>query len=149
MDLSQIIHPGMSEEETYLVEEEYSAIHVGSGSLRVLATPWMIAFMERVARKFITGLLPEGYSSVGVRVDVQHLAPSPVGSRVTARAEVVSVEGSKVFFKVEARDEQELIGAGSHQRVVIDEARFLRRVAAKQESLQNSTAPDRVPGDPG
>jgi len=149
MDLSQVIHPGMSKEETYLVEEEYSAIHVGSGSLRVLATPWMIAFMERVARKFIAELLPEGYSSVGVRVDVQHLAPSPVGSRVTARAEVVSVEGSKVIFKVEARDEQELIGAGSHQRVVIDEARFLRRVAAKQESLQNSTVPDRLPGDPG
>jgi fluoroacetyl-CoA thioesterase len=102
-----------------------------------------------VARKFIAGLLPEGYSSVGVRVDVQHLAPSPVGSWVTARAEVVFVEGSKVFFKVEARDEQELIGAGSHQRVVIDEARFLRRVTAKQESLQNSTAPDRLSGDPG
>ncbi len=149
MDLSQVIQPGMSREDTYRVEEEYSAIHVGSGSLRVLATPWMIAFMERVARKFIADMLPEGYSSVGVRVDVQHLAPSPVGSRVTARAEVISVEGSKVFFKVEARDEQELIGAGSHQRVVIDEARFLRRVAAKQESLQNRTAPDQIPGDRG
>ena len=149
MDLSQIIQPGMSKEETYLVEEEYSAIHVGSGSLRVLATPWMIAFMERVARKFLAGLLPEGYSSVGVRVDVQHLAPPPVGSRVTARAEVVSVEGSKVYFKVEARDEQEVIGAGSHQRVVIDEARFLRRVAAKQESLRNDIAPEQAPGEPG
>ena len=142
MDLSQLIQPGMSKEETYRVEEEYSAIHVGSGTLRVLATPWMIAFMERVARKFLAELLPEGHSSVGVRVEVQHLAPSPVGSRVTARAEVVSVEGSKVIFKVEARDEQELIGAGSHQRVVIDETRFLRRVAAKLEALQNSPPAD-------
>jgi fluoroacetyl-CoA thioesterase len=148
MDLSQIIQPGMSKEETYRVEEEYSAIHVGSGSVRVLATPWMIAFMERVARKFVGELLPAGFSSVGVRVDVQHLAPSPVGSQVTARAEVISVEGGKVNFHVEAWDEQEKIGAGSHQRVVIDEARFLRRVAAKMASLQNSggqyQAPDNL-----
>lgn len=142
MELDQIIHPGMSKEETYRVEEEYSAIHVGSGTVRVLATPWMIAFMERVARKFLGELIPEGFSSVGVRVEVQHLAPSPVGSRVTARAEVVSVEGSKVNFHVEAWDDLERIGAGSHQRVVIDEARFLRRVAAKLESLQNNMSAD-------
>jgi predicted thioesterase len=149
MELDKIIQPGMSKEETYQVEEEYSAIHVGSGSVRVLATPWMIAFMERVARKFLGELLPEGFSSVGVRVDVQHLAPSPVGSRVTARAEVVSVEGGKVNFYVEAWDELERIGAGSHQRVVIDEARFLRRVAAKTESLQNSSDQNQSSGDPG
>lgn len=142
MELEQIIRPGMSKEETYRVEEEYSAIHVGSGSVRVLATPWMIAFMERVARKFIGELLPEGFSTVGVRVEVQHLAPSPVGSQVTARAEVVSVEGSKVVFHVEAWDEMERIGVGTHQRVVIDEARFLRRVAAKLESLQNTMGQD-------
>lgn len=101
--------------------------------------------MERVARKFIAELLPEGFSSVGVRVDVQHLAPSPVGSRVTARVEVVSVEGSKVNFRVEAWDEQEKIGAGSHQRVVIDEGRFLRRVAAKLDSLKDSITPAQAP----
>ena len=149
MEIEQIIKPGMSKEETYRVEEEYSAIHVGSGSVRVLATPWMIAFMERVARKFIGELLPEGLSSVGVRVEVQHLAPSPVGSQVTARAEVVSAEGSKVVFHVEAWDEMERIGVGSHQRVVIDEARFLRRVAAKLESLQNSMGPDQASETPG
>lgn len=134
MDLEHIIQPGMFKEETFLVEEKHSAMHVGSGSLRVLATPWMIAFIERVAQKFMGELLPEGYTSVGVRVDVQHLAPSPVGSRVTARAEVVSVEGSKVNFNVEAWDGVEKIGSGQHQRVAIDEARFLRRVAAKMES---------------
>jgi predicted thioesterase len=148
MEIDQIIKSGMSKEETYRVEEEYSAIHVGSGSVRVLATPWMIAFMERVARKFIGEHLPEGYSSVGVRVEVQHLAPSPVGSRVTARAEVISVEGSRVSFHVEAWDEMERIGVGSHQRVVIDEARFLRRVAAKQESLQNSEGKGQTPEPP-
>ena len=131
MEVEKIFQPGMSKEETFTVEEQHTAVHVGSGSLRVLATPWMIAYMERVARKFLGELLPQGYSSVGVRVDVRHLAPSPVGSRVRAHVEVLSVEGTKVDFNVEAWDGEEKIGAGQHQRVVIDEARFLRRVAAK------------------
>lgn len=133
MDFEEIIQPGMSKEETFLVEEQHTAIHVGSGSLRVLATPWMIAYMERVARKFLGELLPQGYSSVGVHVDVSHLAPSPVGSQVKARVEILSVEGSKINFIIEAWDEEEKIGTGQHQRVVIDEARFLRRVAAKSK----------------
>jgi fluoroacetyl-CoA thioesterase len=133
MELDHIIKPGMSREETFPVKEEHSAIHVGSGSLRVLATPWMIAFMERVCQKLLAEHLPQGFTSVGARVDVQHLAPSPVGMVVKIRGEVVSVEGSKVNFQVEAWDEQEQIGAGQHLRVVIDEARFLRRVATKLE----------------
>jgi fluoroacetyl-CoA thioesterase len=136
MDFNEIFLPGMSMEETFPVEEQHTAMHVGSGSLRVLATPWMIAFMERVARKFMGEHLPTGYSSVGVRVDVRHLAPSPVGSRVVARAVVISVQGSRVDFKVEAWDRTEKIGVGQHQRVVIEEARFLRRVAAKTGESQ-------------
>ncbi len=122
MDFEEIFKPGTSMEETFTVEEQHTAMHVGSGSLRVLATPWMIAFMERVARKFMGELLPLGYSSVGVRVDVRHLAPSPVGSRVTARAEVISVDGFRVDFNVEAWDGEEKIGDGLHQRVVIEES---------------------------
>jgi len=131
MELSEIIRPGMSKEETFLVEEEHSAAHVGSGSLRVLATPWMITYMERVARKFLGELLPVGYSSVGVHVDVYHLVPAAVGSKVKARAEVLTLEGNRVNFSIEAWDGSEKIGSGQHQRVVIDEARFLRRLAAK------------------
>lgn len=131
MELTEFVQPGMSREEDFLVEEEHSAIHIGSGSLRVLATPWMIAFMERTARRLLGDLLPTGYSSVGVRVDVQHLAPSPVGSIVKARAEVTKLEGWKVDFTIQAWDGFEKIGAGYHQRVVIDEERFLRRVAKK------------------
>ncbi len=131
MQTSDFIEPGLSKEATYAVLEEHTAIHIGSGSLRVLATPWMIAFMERTARDLLGEHLPEGYSSVGVRVDVRHLAPSAVGSVVTAYAVVQSVDGSKVNLHIEARDQQELIGAGEHERVIIDEERFLRRVQAK------------------
>lgn len=139
MELDQIIKPGMSKEEIFLVKEEHSAIHVGSGSVRVLATPWMIGFMERVCQRLLAEHLPQGYSSVGVRVDVQHLAPSPVGSLVKVRGEVLSLDGSKVNFQVEAWDGEEKIGEGQHWRVVIDEARFLRRVAAKLERQQGES----------
>ena len=131
MDLHKILKPGMTREDTFQVEDEHSAIHVGSGSLRVLATPWMIAFMERTARQLLGEILPEGYSSVGVRVDIRHLAPTPIGSTVKTSAQVTTIDGGKVNFTVSAWDEVEQIGEGQHQRVVIDEARFLGRVAKK------------------
>jgi len=134
MDLNEIFNPGMAREETFLIEEEHSAIHVGSGSLRVLATPWMIAFMENTARRLMAEHLPAGYSSVGAHVDVHHLAPTPVGARLRVHTEVIAVDGLKVTFAVTAWDDQEQVGVGQHLRVVIDEARFLKRVAAKIES---------------
>lgn len=134
MDFNEFIHSGMSLELTFLVEEEHTAIHVGSGSSRVLATPWMIAYMERTARILLGDYLPEGYSSVGVRVEVSHLAPTPVGSQVRARVEITAIDGSKVDLTVQAHDEHELVGEGVHRRVVIDEERFLKRVAGKASS---------------
>lgn len=132
MNLNEIFHKGMIAEEAFQVEEGYSAIHVGSGGSRVLATPWMIAFMERVAHRMLAERLPEGTSSVGVLVDVRHLAPTPVGNTVHVRAEIIALEGMQVTFAVQAWDETEKIGEGNHQRVVIDEARFLRRVESKK-----------------
>lgn len=131
MDLTQIIKPGMNKEFAFQVEEEHSAVHVGSGSLRVLATPWMIAFMERTARQLLGELLPEGYSSVGVRVEVSHLAPTPVGSMVKTSAQVTAIKDTKVYFDISAWDDIEKIGEGQHQRVVIDDERFIRRVTKK------------------
>ena len=136
MDLSDLFKPGMSREESFLIENEHSAIHVGSGSLRVLATPWMIAFMENTARRLMAERLPAGYSSVGAHVDVRHLAPTPVGRRLRVRTEVVAVDGLKVTFAVAAWDDQEQVGVGEHLRVVIDEARFLKRVASKIENRE-------------
>jgi fluoroacetyl-CoA thioesterase len=135
MKLDELIHPGMSREDSFPVTIENSAIHIGSGSSRVLATPWMIAFMERVSHRLLMCCLPEGYSSVGTHLDIHHLAPTPVGATIRIRAEVESVEGIRVYFSVEAWDNLEKIGEGKHERVVIDEARFLRRVENKKASL--------------
>lgn len=133
MDLNELIRPGMSREETFPVGDEQTAIHLGSGSSRVLATPWMIAFMERVSHRLLAERLPQGTSSVGVLVEVEHLAPTPVSAEVRVRSEVQEVAGIRVTFAVEARDAQELVGRGVHRRVVIDEARFLRRVESKRQ----------------
>jgi fluoroacetyl-CoA thioesterase len=134
MDLNEILHPGMQREENFRVEEEHAAIHIGSGSSRVLATPWMIAFMERVSHRLVSQNLPPGYSSVGVLVDVRHLAPTPVSSTVRVRAEIIELNGLKVALVLQAWDENEQVGEGRHQRVVIEEARFLKRVDAKKSS---------------
>jgi fluoroacetyl-CoA thioesterase len=135
MELSELIQPGMTREDSFPITMDNSAIHIGSGSSRVLATPWMIAFMERVSHRLLTCCLPEGYSSVGTHIDVHHLAPSPVGATIRVKVEVLSVDGIRVYFSVEAWDNLEKIGEGQHERVVIDEARFLRRVEKKLESL--------------
>jgi len=135
MEVSELIQPGMTREDSFPITQENSAIHIGSGSSRVLATPWMIAFMERVSHRLLTCCLPEGYSSVGTHLDVRHLAPTPVGATIRVRVEVLSVEENRVHFSLEAWDDLEKIGEGRHERVVIDEARFLRRVEKKKAAL--------------
>jgi len=135
MELSELIHPGMTGEDSFPITIENSAIHIGSGSSRVLATPWMIAFMERVSHRLLTCCLPDGFSSVGTHLDVRHLAPTPVGGTIRVRAEVLSLDGNRIYFEIEAWDNLEKIGEGKHERVVIDEARFLRRVEKKISSL--------------
>jgi fluoroacetyl-CoA thioesterase len=132
MDYQKTVHIGLTREETFTVEEQHAAAHVGSGGSRVLATPWMIAYMERVSYRLLAEHLGEGESSVGVLVNIRHLAPTPVGASVRVKAEVERLENSQVTFTVDAWDQAEKIGAGSHKRAVIDEDRFLRRVAAKR-----------------
>ena len=142
MELSELIKPGMTREDSFAVTMDNSAIHIGSGSSRVLATPWMIAYMERVSHRLLTCCLPEGYSSVGTHLDVRHLAPTPVGATIRVKAEVLSLDGNRVFFSIEAWDNLEKIGEGQHERVVIEEARFLHRVEKKLASLTTSDQPN-------
>jgi predicted thioesterase len=133
MNLDELIQPGMVRQETFRVEEKYLAPHVGSGAVRVLATPWMIAFMEGTSHRLLAERLPEGYSSVGVVVNVRHLAPTPADSRVTVTTQVTGVEKNRVLFKVSVQDDIETVGEGVHERAVIDTQRFLKRVADKQK----------------
>jgi fluoroacetyl-CoA thioesterase len=114
-----------------IVAPEHTAPFVGSGRIAVLATPVMINVIEAAALAAVEHLLPEGHQSLGIHLDVSHVAATPVGLRVTATAEVVRVEGRTITFRVDARDEVEPIGGGTHQRVVVSVARFDERVQRK------------------
>lgn len=131
MELGILVHAGMNREASFRVGEENTAIHVGSGNSKVLATPWMIAFMERTSHQLLAEVLPEGFSSVGIQVDIRHLAPTPVGSTIRVKTQVREINGARVTFEVQAWDHVEKIGQGTHQRFVIDEQRFLQRASAK------------------
>ena len=125
------LHPGLSGSATLVVGEEHTAPRVGSGRVRVLATPVMINLIEAAALDAVEKLLPSGHQSLGTVLNVRHIAATPVGMRVTATAEVTQVEGRTIRFRVEARDARELIGDGTHERVVVNVAKFDQRVQRK------------------
>jgi len=91
MQVSDLIVPGVSREETFRVEEQHTAYHIGSGDEKVLGTPWMISFMERVSNRLVAENLSKGQMSVGVHVDVRHLAATPMNVEIRVRAEVLEV----------------------------------------------------------
>ncbi len=114
-----------------VVGEEHTAPSIGSGKVRVLATPVMINLIEAAALAAIEHLLPAGYQSLGTHLDVRHLAATPVGMKVRATARVKKVDGRTVSFEVSAHDEKALIGDGLHERVVVNVAKFDQRVQRK------------------
>jgi fluoroacetyl-CoA thioesterase len=125
------LRPGLTGTADLIVGPEHTASFVGSGRIAVLATPVMINLIEAAALRAVEHLLPPGHQSLGIHLDVSHTAATPVGLRVTATAEIVGVEGRTITFKVEARDEREPIGGGTHRRVVVSVARFDARVQRK------------------
>jgi len=131
MDLSSLLKPGFSGNAELLVGEEHTAPRVGSGRVHVLATPVMINLVEAAALDALDRHLPPGYQSLGTLLNVRHIAATPVGMRVFALATVTKIEGRTVSFLVEARDETELIGDGTHERVVVNVEKFDQRVARK------------------
>jgi len=130
------IRPGLTGSAEIVVGPEHTAPFVGSGRIAVLATPVMINVIEAAALAAVEHLLPAGHQSLGSRLDVSHTAATPVGLRVTATAEVLQLEGRTITFRVEARDEFEPIGGGTHQRVVVSVARFDERVQRKMRGTR-------------
>ena len=127
MDLA----PGLTGTVELIVGEEHTAPSIGSGKVRVLATPVMINLIEAAALAAIEHLLPAGYQSLGTHLDVRHLAATPVGMKVKATARVTKVDGRTVSFEVSAHDDIDLIGDGLHERVVVNVAKFDLRVQKK------------------
>src|SRR5881394_3858589 len=114
-DLSGL-RTGMRGEASLIVGEDHTAPRVGSGAIHVLATPVMINVIEAAALAAVERLLPDGHQSLGTVLNVRHIAATPIGMRVSASATVQKVEGRTIHFTVQARDERELIGDGTHER---------------------------------
>jgi predicted thioesterase len=126
------MQPGLSGGAEIVVSERDCATALGSGSLPVLATPRVVALMEQAACAAVESALAPGQTSVGVRIDVEHLAATPVGMRVKARAVLERVEGRTLDFAVSAEDEKEPIARGTHRRVLVDAERFLKKAEGKR-----------------
>jgi fluoroacetyl-CoA thioesterase len=122
---------GLIGEARSVVTEQDTAAHLGSGTVPVFGTPALVGLMEAAAVQALVDFLPIGQTSVGARIDVRHLAPTPVGMHVRARAELVEMEGRRVSFRIEAWDEVERIGEATHERIIIDAERFVVRARAK------------------
>jgi predicted thioesterase len=120
-----------SGEARTMVSNDNTAVKYGSGSVEVFGTPAMIALMEEAAINAVDNRLPDGFATVGIHLDISHIAATPVGINVTARAELTGLDGRKLTFKVEAFDESEKIGEGTHQRFIIELDRFRERAAKK------------------
>lgn len=123
---------GAKGEFQLLVTSEVAITFLGTEGTRVLSTPHMIGFMEMTCRNTVLPLLDAGYDTVGTHVNVAHLAASPIGMSVTFTAEVIRVDGRRVEFRVEARDEKEKIGEGTHERAIINIVKFATRLAEKK-----------------
>ncbi|MEA2992814.1 MAG: fluoroacetyl-CoA thioesterase [Alphaproteobacteria bacterium] len=130
MDLSNL-KIGLTGSAEIVVQDEDTAPRIGSGRVHVLATPVMINLMEAAALNAVERLLPPGCQSLGTRLEVGHYAATPVGMRLRATAELTKVDGRNLEFRVEAFDDKERVGDGSHTRVVVNVARFDERVQRK------------------
>lgn len=123
--------PGLSGHANTTVDQTNTAASLGSGLVPVFGTPALIALLELAAVHAVAESLPPGSTSVGTHLDVRHLAATPVGMSVRATATLTHVDGRRLNFAVEAYDETEKIGEGSHTRVIVDAARFVQRTEAK------------------
>jgi fluoroacetyl-CoA thioesterase len=130
MNISEL-KPGLRGEAEIVVGARDTAPHIGSGRIKVLATPVMVNLMEAAALDAVERLLPGGHQTVGTRLNISHTAATPVGMRVIARAELIKVDGRRLTFRVSAQDEKEPIGEGVHERIIVNLARFDQRTQEK------------------
>lgn len=123
---------GMTGERRFVVASSHAIDFAGSGMPEILCTPWLVWFLEHAAREAVLPFLEGGESTVGSHVDIEHLAATPVGQEVSCLARVVHMEGTRISFQLEARDQSERIARGFHRLRVIQVERLARRVEAKR-----------------
>jgi fluoroacetyl-CoA thioesterase len=122
---------GLTHEISITVTPDRTAKHLETGTAAVLSTPSIVWLVEHAAQVLAQNHLPDGQTTVGAEVFVRHLAPTPLGMRVTAKVRIEEVDGRRITFSAEVFDEQEKVGEGRHVRVIIDQKRFMEKVKGK------------------
>jgi fluoroacetyl-CoA thioesterase len=122
---------GLSQEMSLLVTPDRTARHLETGSASVLSTPSMVWLVEHNAQLLAQKHLPEGQTTVGAEILIRHLAPTPLGMKVTARVRIEEIDGRRIVFSAEVFDQKEKVGEGRHVRVIVDHARFMEKVKRK------------------
>ena len=122
---------GITCEKSVAVTIENTALAMGSGTLRVLATPAMIALVEGCCAESVEDMLGEGLTTVGTNVNVAHIAASPLGVSILCKSRLVAVDGRRLDFEAEVYDSKELIGKAKHTRFIVDAEKFLNKTYAK------------------
>lgn len=123
---------GILGEAKTVVSDRNTAITHGSGSIPVFATPAMIALMENAALSSVQPFLPEGHTTVGIKITSSHIAATPLGMEVAAKSELLEIDGKRLVFKVEAYDAREKIGEGTHERFIINKEKFMKKNEEKK-----------------
>ena len=123
-----MLETGLTHTSRVVVSDSNTAIALGSGDMPVFATPAMMALMENAAMLAVAPHLPEGSTTVGGQIESSHLKPSPLGAAVEATATLTGIDGRKLYFSVEARQGDAVIGRGTHLRFVVDRERFLSKL---------------------
>lgn len=129
-----MLQTGIKGKQTIVVTPAQTAAHYGSGALEVFATPAMVALLEETAWKSVQPYLEPGQGTVGTRVDVRHLAATPLGMQVTCESELVEIDRRRLVFQVEIYDEKTKVGEGIHERFVIQSDKFLAAANAKGDA---------------
>lgn len=126
-----MIEAGIKGKEELMVCDENSALAMGSGTLKVFATPSMAALMELTAWKSVAPYLEEGQCTVGTKLNLNHTASTPIGMKVFCESELVAVEGRKLVFKIIVKDECGVIGDSEHERFIVEDVKFQNKTDAK------------------
>ena len=134
-DMGHTLAVGMTQSATEKVTKGNTAKTVGSGSMDVYATPAMACLMERASAELAQAHLPEGKTSVGISLQIEHKMPTPVGMEVRAEAKLIGIEGRKLRYEVRAFDEKDEIGSGLHERFIVDSDRFMEKAEGKYRQL--------------
>lgn len=133
-DVTERLHVGLTGERQTLVEPEDTALRWGSGGVEVLSTPQLVALLESVALSVVDPLLPDGWITVGTRVDIRHLSPTPIGMGIRVRAGLTAIEGRRLTFDVTAQDQAGILARGTHERVAVNRGSFIEHAARKLDA---------------